>query len=58
MPGWVRALALAAAIALAAFAVWNLILFATGENEWPVGIIGAAFLAFVLFRFSQSARPR
>lgn len=57
MPGWVRALALAAAIVLAAFAVWNLFLFATGENEWPVGIVGAALLAFVLFRFSRAERP-
>lgn len=58
MPGWVRPLALAAAIALAAFAVWNLILFATGENEWPVGIFGAAFLAYVLFRFSRADSQR
>jgi hypothetical protein len=57
VPGWTRVLALVAAIGLAAFALWNLFLFATGENEWPVGIVGAALLAFVLFRFSRAERP-
>ena len=50
MPRWVGILAFAAATALAAFAIYNLVEFVTGDHDFPYGIVGAAFLSGFLLQ--------
>ncbi|CAN5558294.1 hypothetical protein BH20ACT15_BH20ACT15_15680 [soil metagenome] len=53
MPRWVGILALVASAAFMAFALYNLVEFATGDHDWPVGIVGAVVLSVLLFQASR-----